>query len=239
MRPVNQLPLSLTAMKRSPLASNHRHADSPPKQGKREVSTSPLRYCSAPKRTREGSRGSKEAIGRALTSIETGAVTENSSGAARFGGACVASCARAMPGSATTESPAADDLRKRRRLRCGGSFLMVRRRACAVSNHEAAAPHPSRRGEDAAPHPSRRGEDAAPQDDGSVPRMLRSAKRCAADPGSIVHSASAWVPALRCIVQNAAPRPGHEMHCFTLSQDEAVAVRDRSSHCVTNAACAG
>src|SRR6266478_7995113 len=78
-----------------------------------------------------------------------------------------------------------------------------------------------------------------PQDDGSVPRMLRSAKRCAADPGSIVHSASAWVPALRCIVQNAAPRPGHEMHCFTLSQDEAVAVRDRSSHCVTNAACAG
>ena len=34
--------------------------------------------------------------------------------------------------------------------------------------------------------------------------------RCAADPGSIVHSASPWVPALRCTVKNAAPRPGHE-----------------------------
>src|SRR6266481_1883991 len=31
------------------------------------------------------------------------------------------------------------------------NFLMVRRRACAVSNHEAAITHPSRRGEDAAP----------------------------------------------------------------------------------------
>ena len=50
--------------------------------------------------------------------------------------------------------------------------------------------------------------------------MLRSAKRCAADPGPIVHSASAWVPALRCIVQNAALHPGHETHCFTLSQNE-------------------
>ena len=72
-----------------------------------------------------------------------------------------------------------------------------------------------------------------------MPRMLRSAIsaftrvadalwRCAADPGSIVHSASAGVPALRCIVrddashrrENAAPRPGHETHCFTLSQDD-------------------
>ena len=34
---------------------------------------------------------------------------------------------------------------------------------------------------------------------------------CAADPGPIVHSARPWVPALRCIVKNAAPRPGHEM----------------------------
>jgi hypothetical protein len=45
-----------------------------------------------------------------------------------------------------------------------------------------------------------------------VPRMLRSAIsaftrvfdglwRCAADPGSIAHSASAWVPAVRCIVR--------------------------------------
>src|SRR6266481_3438196 len=31
------------------------------------------------------------------------------------------------------------------------NFLMVRRRACAVSNHEAAITRPSRRGEDAAP----------------------------------------------------------------------------------------
>jgi len=49
-------------------------------------------------------------------------------------------------------------------------------------------------------------------DEKCVPRMLRSARgsalraaraqapRCAADPGSIAHSASPWVPALRCIV---------------------------------------
>src|SRR5258706_2759074 len=98
-------------MKRSPLASSHRHADSPPKPGRREVSTSPLRYSSAPKRVRWGSRGSKAAIGRALTSIATGAATENSSGRVRFGGGC----ARA-PGIAIAESPAADDSRKRRRV---------------------------------------------------------------------------------------------------------------------------
>src|ERR1700692_1691619 len=40
MRPVNQLPLSLKEMKRSPLASS-RHPDSPPKPGKAEVRTSP------------------------------------------------------------------------------------------------------------------------------------------------------------------------------------------------------
>jgi hypothetical protein len=33
------------------------------------------------------------------------------------------------------------------------------------------------------------------------------------DPGSI-HSSLAWVPVLRRIVKNAAPRPGHESnHC--------------------------
>jgi hypothetical protein len=37
---------------------------------------------------------------------------------------------------------------------------------------------------------------------------------CAADPGS------KWVPALRCIVKNAAPCPGNETGCFALSQDE-------------------
>src|SRR5229473_5736499 len=47
----------------------------------------------------------------------------------------------------------------------------------------------------------------ASKDEECVPRMLRSAKRCAADPGSLVHFASPWVPALRCIVKNAAPRP--------------------------------
>ena len=68
-------------------------------------------------------------------------------------------------------------------------------------------------------HRSRRGQVAAPQDEFSVPRMLRSAKRCAADPASSALRI-AWVPALRCIVKNAAPRPGHGTHCFTASQNE-------------------
>ena len=85
MRPVNQLPLSLMAMKRSPLASS-RKPDSPPKPRNREVRISPLRYSSEPNRTRERSRVSNDGIGRALTSIETGAATENSSGAIGFGG---------------------------------------------------------------------------------------------------------------------------------------------------------
>jgi hypothetical protein len=86
---------------------------------------------------------------------------------------------------------------------------------------------------------------------GCVPRMLRSAfsaftrvfdalRRCAADPGSIV----ARVPALRCTVKNAAPRPGHRRHCFTLSQDEAtttlndlrLAADQTDTHLVTAAA---
>ena len=92
MRPVNQPPLSEMAMKRSPFGSSL-IPDKPPKPRNPEVSTSPLRHSSEPKRTCERSRGSKEAIGRALTSIETGAVTEYSSTAPRFGGGCVASCA--------------------------------------------------------------------------------------------------------------------------------------------------
>ena len=83
MRPVNQLPLSLMAMKRSPFGSS-RNPDNPPKPRNREVRISPLRYSSAPNRTRERSRVSKDGSGRALTSIETGAVTVNSSGAAGF-----------------------------------------------------------------------------------------------------------------------------------------------------------
>src|SRR6202011_4581900 len=130
MRPVNQLPLSLTEMKRSPLASSHRHADSPPKPGKPEVSTSPLRYSSAPKRRREWSLVSKEGIGRALTSIGAGAVTECSSSAARFGG-WVASCARALPGSAASESPAAAKFRKRRRVL--GARMLSRMQSAAAA----------------------------------------------------------------------------------------------------------
>src|SRR6267378_1934860 len=122
-------------MKRSPLASS-RNPDSPPKPGNRDVSTSPLRYSSDPNRTRVRSLGSKEGIGRALTSIETGAATENSSGIGGLGGGWVASCAPAISGIAIAESPAAVDFRKRRRLRSGDLSLMVRRRACAVSNHE-------------------------------------------------------------------------------------------------------
>src|SRR6266850_6198944 len=166
MRPVNQLPLSLIEMKRSPLASS-RNPDSPPKPRKLEVRISPLRYSREPNRTRARSRVSKEGIGRALTSIETGAATENSSGEGCFGGGCVASCARAICGTAADKSPAAVDFRKRRREKCGGSFLMVRRRACAVSNHEDKdLSHPSRRGQRVR---AKRGpminSDAAPQDE--------------------------------------------------------------------------
>ena len=116
MRPVNQLPLSLNEMKRSPLASS-RNPDSPPKAGNREVKASPLRYSSDPKRTRVRSLRSNGAIGRALTSIETGAATENSSGGSGFGGGSVADCARASSGIAMVESPIVPDIRKRRRVR--------------------------------------------------------------------------------------------------------------------------
>jgi len=85
MRPVNQLPLSLMEMNRSPLASS-RSPDSPPKPGKREVRTSPLRYSSLPKRIWERSRLSNDGSGRALTSIETGAVAGFGSGTSGFGG---------------------------------------------------------------------------------------------------------------------------------------------------------
>src|SRR5881275_238155 len=114
MRPVNQLPLSLIAMNRSPLASS-RSPDSPPKPGKREVSTRPLRYSSLPNRTCWGSRVSNDGSGRASTSIDTGAVSEYSSGTTGFGGGCVASCAAANSGIDASESPAAVDFRKWRR----------------------------------------------------------------------------------------------------------------------------
>src|SRR5580700_305322 len=115
MRPVNQLPLSLKEMKRSPLASS-RNPDSPPKPGKGEVRISPLRYSSLPNRTWERSRVSNDGSGWALTSIATGAVTEGSSGRSGFAGGCVADCACAPAGISSAESPAAVDVRKRRRL---------------------------------------------------------------------------------------------------------------------------
>src|SRR5712675_273432 len=111
MRPVNQLPLSLIAMKRSPFGSSRR----PAKPRKDEVRISPLRYSSSPKRTRERSLVSNDGSGRALTSIATGAVTEYSSGL-YFGGRSSAVCAAAICGSATAETPATVDFRKRRRL---------------------------------------------------------------------------------------------------------------------------
>src|ERR1700730_6398990 len=124
MRPVNQLPLSLKEIKRSPLASS-RKPDSPPKPRKPEVRTSPLRYSSFPNRRRERSRVSKDGSGLALTSIETGAASECSSGGSGFGGGWVASCARATWGIVSVESPAAVDVRKRRRLRAPRIFLRV------------------------------------------------------------------------------------------------------------------
>jgi len=66
-------------MNRSPFLSRRR-PDKPPKPRNREVRISPLRYSSEPNRTRERSRVSNDGIGRALTSIETGVVTENWSG---------------------------------------------------------------------------------------------------------------------------------------------------------------
>src|SRR5262249_33477521 len=101
----------------SPFASSRR-PDNPPKPRYFEVSTRPLRNSSAPKRTRERSRVSKPASGRAFTSIETGAVTEYSSGL-YFGGFCTAVCATARFGNACARNPAAVAVSKRRRLNRG------------------------------------------------------------------------------------------------------------------------
>src|SRR5258708_36736082 len=96
MRPVNQPPLSLSAMKRSPLGSS-RPPDKPPKPRKREDSTSPLRYSKEPKRTRERSRGSQDGIGRASAPIATAAATEDWSVAPGFRAGRGAGYARARP----------------------------------------------------------------------------------------------------------------------------------------------
>ncbi len=122
MRPVNQVPLSLKEMKRSPLGSS-RNPDSPPKPRNLEVRTSPLRYSSEPNRTRARSLVSNEAIGRALTSIETGAATENSSGGAASAAVvrCASLRARAIAGSSEQRrKPPPWIVRRRRRVtRCG------------------------------------------------------------------------------------------------------------------------
>src|ERR1700742_4567913 len=117
MRPVNQVPLSLNEMKRSPFASS-RSPDSPPKPGNGDVSTRPLRYCSEPNRRCERSRMSNEAIGRALTSIATGAANAAGSGGSGLAGGWIADCPDAMPGTAAKETAAAD-WSKRRRGRSG------------------------------------------------------------------------------------------------------------------------
>src|ERR1700689_3565205 len=114
MRPVNHLPLSLKEMNRSRWGWS-RNPDSPPKPGKDEVRISPLRYSSLPNRTWERSRVSNDGSGWALTSIATGAVTECSPGGIAFGGGLGGDCARAPAGIASAESPAAVDVRKRRR----------------------------------------------------------------------------------------------------------------------------
>src|SRR6202042_1548668 len=115
MRPVNQLPLSLKEMKRSPFASSL-SPDNPPKPGNDEVSTRPLRYCSEPNRRCERSRMSNEGIGRALTSIATGAATEFGSAGSGFAGGAIADCARSRVGIAANGNAAAE-VRKRRRER--------------------------------------------------------------------------------------------------------------------------
>src|SRR4030088_3357519 len=123
MRPVNQVPLSLIEMKCSPLASS-RNPDSPPKPRNREVRINPLRYSSAPKRTRARSRVSNDGIGRALTSLDTGKATENSSGEGCLDGGGVAVCAWASAGT----SRAAAEARKRRRGRHGDiEFFVIAR----------------------------------------------------------------------------------------------------------------
>src|SRR6476620_8100076 len=116
MRPVNQSPLSLNEMKRSPLRSS-RSPDNPPKPGKGEVSTRPLRYCSEPNRRCERSRMSNDGIGRAVTSIATGAGAETAAGTGGFAGGSIADCPRVLAAIAADERPAAAEVRKRRRER--------------------------------------------------------------------------------------------------------------------------
>ena len=62
--------------------------------------------------------------------------------------------------------------------------------------------------------------------------MLRSAQRCAADPGPILFDHT-WVPALRSSAKNAAPRPGHELsqpRRRSVHRDQFIDVDARAHH---------
>src|SRR5258708_33213715 len=90
------------AMNFSPLGSS-RNPERPPKPLNFEVRTTPLRYCSDPNLRCERSRRSKEGIGRASISIETGAFAGGGS---------------ATAGSATVKSVAAVATWKKRQRDC-------------------------------------------------------------------------------------------------------------------------
>jgi hypothetical protein len=62
------------------------------------------------------------------------------------------------------------------------------------------------------------------EDEGCVPRMLRSAPLLRR--GALLIRGP-WVPALRSSVKNAAPRPGHEARCLTGSRDDGFAFEQR------------
>src|ERR1043165_9300245 len=86
MRPRIQRPLAVTKMKFAPSACR-RIDEMPPNSACEEVSDSPPRKVSGPKRTRCGSRGSNAPIGRAVTSILVGGWGSRDSGSAGAEGA--------------------------------------------------------------------------------------------------------------------------------------------------------
>src|ERR1700679_4219258 len=54
---------------------------------------------------------------------------------------------------------------------------------------------------------------------------------CAADPGSkSPFHVSEWVPALRCSVKNAAPRPGHDIHSPSTPPEQCGLFKNANSH---------
>jgi hypothetical protein len=69
--------------------------------------------------------------------------------------------------------------------------------------------------------------------------MLRSAQRCVAGPGPTAIHTIRQVPALRCIVKNAAPRPGHENLVALYPRRFAFTAIDNSARWAITAASAG